>query len=72
MFLGVNILSLDAKGRMAVPAMYRARLEECCDSKVVITVNPRDHNLWIYPEPEWLEIARKVSKLPPLKQQTQQ
>ena len=71
MFLGVNTLNVDAKGRLAVPAKYRERLAECCASRVVVTINPRENCLWLYPETEWREIARKVSRLPTLKRQNQ-
>ncbi|BAN68393.1 division/cell wall cluster transcriptional repressor MraZ [endosymbiont of unidentified scaly snail isolate Monju] len=69
MFLGVNTLNLDAKGRMAIPARYRNALAECCGSRVVVTINPREHCLWLYPETEWQEIARKVARLPTLNRQ---
>jgi len=65
-FLGVNTLNLDAKGRMAIPARYRDALAECCASRVVVTINPREHCLWLYPEAEWNEIARTVARLPTL------
>ena len=69
MFLGVSTLNLDAKGRMAIPAKYREALAECCASRVVVTINPREHCLWLYPEVEWNEIARKVAQLPTLNRQ---
>jgi len=70
-FLGVSTLNLDAKGRMAIPAKHREGLAACCDSKVVVTINPRSGCLWLYPENEWREIERKVSRLPTLKSQNQ-
>jgi len=38
---------------------------------MVATINPREHCLWLYPETEWREIARKVSRLPTLNKQNQ-
>jgi len=70
-FLGVSTLNLDAKGRMAIPAKYRGALTECCASRVVVTINPREHCLWLYPETEWNEIAREVAALPTLNRQNQ-
>ncbi len=64
MFRGVNTLNLDAKGRFAIPTRYRERLKDCCASQLVITVDPNDHCLLIYPNPEWQEIERTVMKLP--------
>ena len=68
MFRGVNNISLDAKGRMALPTRYRERLSERCDGQIVVTVD-RDHCLLIYPLPEWEEIERKLVRLPSLNKQ---
>jgi len=68
LFRGVNTLNLDAKGRMAMPARYRERLQDCCDGQLVMTVD-RDHCLLLYPLPEWEEIERKLVKLPSLNKQ---
>ncbi|MGD2117492.1 MAG: division/cell wall cluster transcriptional repressor MraZ [Chromatiales bacterium] len=67
MFLGVTNLNLDAKGRLQVPAKHRERLRDTCGSRLVVTINPREHCLWLYPETEWRDIERKVAKLPTLK-----
>ncbi len=63
MFRGVSTLNLDAKGRMAIPTRYRERLQETCASQLVLTVD-RDRCLLLYPEPEWVEIERKLKALP--------
>lgn len=63
MFRGVSFLNLDVKGRLAIPARYRERLQSCCDSHLVITID-RDRCLLIYPEPTWIEIERKLDQLP--------
>ncbi len=68
MFRGVNHLSLDSKGRMAMPARYRERLEEVCQGQLVITVD-RDHCLLMYPLREWELIERKLVALPSLNPQ---
>ena len=64
MFLGVNTLSMDTKGRLAIPVKYRKDLGAADGSGVVVTVNPHDRCLWLYPEREWQPIAQKVSRLP--------
>jgi MraZ protein len=61
-FRGVSNLSLDAKGRLAIPAKYREQLRSCCDARLVITIDA-DRCLLIYPEPNWREIERKLEKL---------
>ena len=68
MFRGVNTLTLDAKGRMAMPTRYRDRLTTHCEGQLVVTVD-RDHCLLLYPLPEWEEIERKLVRLPSLNKQ---
>lgn len=68
MFRGANKITLDAKGRLAMPTRYRARIEERCDNRVVVTVD-RDYCLLIYPLPEWEEIERRLARLPTLNRQ---
>ncbi len=63
MFRGVSTLSLDAKGRLAMPARYREQLQACCAAHLVVTIDT-DRCLLIYPEPNWREIERKLEKLP--------
>ena len=63
MFRGATKVTLDAKGRMAIPTRYRERLAARCDGHVVATVD-RDFCLLIYPLPDWEEIERKLVRLP--------
>jgi MraZ protein len=65
MFRGANKLTLDVKGRLAMPTRYRERLQEMCGGKLVVTVD-KDQCLLIYPFPDWEEIERKLMKLPSL------
>ena len=64
-FRGINNISVDAKGRMAMPARYRERLLEGCGGRLVVTVD-RDHCLLVYPLPEWEIIESKLVELPSL------
>ncbi|MDH3352133.1 MAG: division/cell wall cluster transcriptional repressor MraZ [Gammaproteobacteria bacterium] len=63
MFRGATKVSLDAKGRMAMPTRYRERLAARCGGEIVVTVD-RDHCLLIYPLPDWEELERKLVRLP--------
>jgi MraZ protein len=63
MFRGATKVTLDAKGRMAVPTRYRERLAARCDGHVVMTVD-KDHCLLVYPLPDWEELERKLVRLP--------
>lgn len=64
MFRGVNTLSLDAKGRIAMPTKYRERLAAQSNGQLVITIDPADRCLWLYPLPVWEEIERGLDGLP--------
>jgi MraZ protein len=65
MFRGASKLTLDVKGRLAMPTRYRERLAERCGGKLVVTVD-KDQCLLIYPFPDWEDIERKLMKLPSL------
>lgn len=61
-------MSLDAKGRLAIPSRYRERLAERCDGQLVVTVDPA-RCLLLYPLPDWEDIERKLVRLPSLNPQ---
>ncbi len=65
MFRGVNAINVDVKGRMAMPAKYRDRLQECCTGRLVLTVD-LDRCLLLFPEPDWEQFERKLVRLPTL------
>ena len=66
MFRGANKVTLDAKGRVAMPARYRDTLVERSEGRLVATVDRSDRCLLIYPLPDWEEIERKLMRLPSL------
>jgi len=68
MFRGASQVTLDTKGRFAIPARYRDRLAEQCSGQMVTTVD-RDYCLLLYPEPAWADIERKLDSLPSLNRQ---
>ena len=63
-FRGVSNLSLDAKGRIVLPARYRDRLLEICQSQLIVTIDTDQPCLLIYPLPEWELIEEKIESLP--------
>jgi transcriptional regulator MraZ len=63
-FRGVSNISLDAKGRIVLPARYRDRLLEICQSQLIITIDTDQPCLLIYPLPEWELIEEKIEALP--------
>ena len=62
MFRGVAQLSLDNKGRLAVPSRYREALLVRCAARLVITADS-DKCLLIYPLPDWEPIQQKLMGL---------
>ena len=65
MFRGINPLTLDAKGRLAIPTKYRERLQSESGGQLVVTVD-RERCLLLYTLPEWEEIERRLLRLPTL------
>ena len=62
MFRGVATLSLDTKGRLAVPSKYRDVLLARGDGRVVVTADP-SKCLLLYPLLEWEPIEKKLNSL---------
>ena len=69
MFQGAAALSLDAKGRLSIPARYRDALRRD-QGDVVITIHP-DHCLLIYPAEAWQPIRDKILAAPGLDRRAQ-
>ena len=67
-FKGINQITLDGKGRIAIPAMYRQDLLSCCNGNLVITID-KDESLLLYPQPEWIKIEATLVGLPALNKQ---
>jgi MraZ protein len=66
MFRGATKLTLDSKGRLAMPTKYRERILERSNGRLIATVDRADRCLLIYPLPEWEEIELKLRRLPTL------
>lgn len=68
MYLGSHAISMDAKGRIAIPTRIREALMAACEGRIVLTANPEanpdERCLWIYPEPQWREVLPKIQALP--------
>ncbi len=62
MFRGVTQLSLDAKGRLAIPAKYRSELLSSCEGRLIITLDP-SKCLLVYPQSAWEPIENSLSSL---------
>ena len=62
MFRGATSLSLDAKGRLAVPTKHREALQLECAGSLVLTAHPH-RCLLLYPQPAWEPIQEKMMAL---------
>lgn len=64
MFYGETAITLDSKGRMAIPTRFRDAIAEVCANRLVFTYSAFDPGcLWLYPEPEWQRVRDDVMKL---------
>lgn len=63
MFRGLSSLSIDSKGRIAIPSRHRERLAAMAAGCLVLTLSPLDQSLWLYPLPEWEIIEAKLAEL---------
>ena len=54
MFLGAHEVTIDAKGRMAIPVRYRDELMKMGGGEIIVTVDiKKDNYLLLYPRPHW-------------------
>lgn len=63
MFRGFSTVSIDSKGRLAIPSRFRERLAGVAGGSLVLTLNPLDHCLWMYPYSDWEIIEKKLAEL---------
>lgn len=59
MFLGTYLHNIDNKGRLTLPAKFRAEL-----AKGVVVTLGLDGCLWVFPMETWEKLAQKMHELP--------
>lgn len=65
MFQGETAITIDDKGRLAVPTSYRDAIARECGNRLVITYNPfEDGCLYLYPPTVWETLRDQVNALP--------
>lgn len=62
-FRGISKLSVDAKGRLAMPKNHREQFATDGTGELVVTADPSGC-LLIYPKPIWHEIEEKLINVP--------
>ena len=65
MFQGETAITLDDKGRLAIPTAYRDLVARACANRLVVTYNPYELGcLWLYPQAAWEAVRDQVNALP--------
>lgn len=68
MFQGETAITIDDKGRLAIPTAYRDLVARVSDSRLVVTYNPYESGcLWLYPQKAWEQVRDQVNALPSAK-----
>ena len=60
---GFTTISIDAKGRLAIPAKYREQLHFQNEKSIVVTRDPQYPALRIYPGSIWKHISTELQSL---------
>ena len=60
---GFNTVSIDAKGRIAIPAKYRNYLEKTNENIISITRDPQYPSLKVYFGSQWEQISNHLESL---------
>ncbi|MDA0758806.1 MAG: division/cell wall cluster transcriptional repressor MraZ [Proteobacteria bacterium] len=60
---GFTTISIDSKGRLAIPAKYREHLLANQENQIVVTRDPQYPSLKIYPGSAWTQIAADLQSL---------
>ncbi|KAF1686042.1 cell division/cell wall cluster transcriptional repressor MraZ [Pseudoxanthomonas broegbernensis] len=65
MFQGETAITVDDKGRVAIPTAYRDLVAGACGNRLVLTYNPFEAGcLWLYAEKEWQRVRDEVMAKP--------
>jgi MraZ protein len=68
MFQGETAITLDDKGRLALPTAYREQIAKACGNRLVFTYNPFEAGcLWLFPYPQWETVRDQVNALSSVK-----
>lgn len=67
MFRGVQHISMDIKGRIAMPSKLRACLPETSDKQLVATIDLQSKCLLLYPLTTWAEVEQSLQAMPAMK-----
>jgi len=64
-FQGETAITIDDKGRLAIPTGYRDVVAAECGNRLVLTYNPFESgSLYLYPQSVWERVRDQVNALP--------
>jgi MraZ protein len=64
-FQGETAITVDDKGRLAVPTVYRDLVARACGNRLVLTYNPFEAGaLWLYPQAAWERVRDEIMAMP--------
>lgn len=63
MYLGSNAISMDAKGRLAIPSKVRDSLLSESGGHIVVTAHTEERCLLVYPEQQWQQLLPQIESL---------
>lgn len=68
MFQGETAITIDDKGRLAIPTSYRDLVARECGNRLVITYSPFESGcLYLYPQAAWERVRDQVNALSRMK-----
>ena len=68
MFQGETAITIDDKGRLAIPTAYRELVAGECANRLVLTYNPFESGcLWLFPYAAWEKVRDEVNALSKVK-----
>ncbi len=67
MYSGSYAVTMDAKGRLPIPAYFRELLRAESLNRLVVTMHHQDRCLLLYTEPQWQILAPQIQALPNVK-----
>ena len=63
-FQGETAITIDDKGRLAIPTSYRDLVASACANRLVVTYNPFEKGcLYLYPFAQWERVRDQVNGL---------
>lgn len=64
MFRGINTITIDTKGRLAIPTRYRSAFSMEEKNPLVVTIDTEEPCLLLYTAMQWQVIEANLQKLP--------